>query len=150
MNNVCLSCCLSACLLVGCEPVEQLIDGVVAGCVVPAGEDYSDASDPDCTGVAVWPEPGRDPEFSDQIVWVVDVSGAEEGSADIECTFVPHADSCPPDPSHDGSPWSLGLGGHGSAVGTEYGCLCADVSCSAVGSGEVLRAWTWELGSCAG
>ncbi len=138
--------------LSGCDFADQLlVNGVPPGCdhEVPQGELFSDATDPGCTGVAVDPAPGADPQFTGAVVWVVDATNAPGGTANLECTFDPLPGNCESwDGQNDGS-WTIGTGGHGSAVGTEFDCLCADVSCMSIATGTEVRAWTWELGNCA-
>lgn len=117
---------------------------------VPLFEPYSGASDPDCTGIAVKPDEGRKKRYEYDNVWIVTTEDRTGPRSEIECTFFPHYDNCDPvGVGGDGS-WSIVLSGKNEAVGTSYECLCADVECVSLHTGNLVREWTWELGDCGG
>ena len=131
-------------LLAGCQIpflTNKDVDEEECEYVAPPLEEWSMASDPDCTGIAVLPDAGRDVDYQpDERVWIADLRGTTE----IECVFTPHPDSC-----QNSESWSIHLGADTSAVATGYDCLCADVMCVDLFTDEALRSWTWNLGSCA-
>lgn len=138
-------------LAAGCEVVDAVGGAFDDDCAfaVPLFEPYSGASDPDCTGIAVKPRAGEKKKHKSwDNVWVVttlDPPGKKDPR--IECTFYPHSNNCYPE--WGAGQWSVILSGDNQAIGTSYECLCADVECISLETGELIREWTWELGSCA-
>lgn len=100
------------------------------------------------TGIEVHPAPGAYPDH-DGCIWIRDATGAEGGEPDVECTFEPHPQTCGTSPLLGRDSWSLTLEGDGAVAGLAPRCLCADVRCTSVEDGVVLREWTWETGRCA-
>ena len=135
-----------------CEVTDAVGGSFASDCAiaVPLFEPYSGASDPDCSGIAVKPAEGRKKKYqSYENVWVVTTSDKTGPRSEIECTFFPHHDNCDPVGFGNGS-WSIVLSGKNEAVGTSYECLCADVECVSLHTGDLIREWTWELGDCGG
>lgn len=122
--------------------------GVVACDATPAGldgtgEGQSLAQPPEPEAMfavqggplAIAPAPGAHDWSGGGVAWVTD-----ETPDGVVCAIDPLPSSCPADAE------TFQLAGGGSAIGTEFACLCAEVTCVDAASGADVASWTWDLG----